>query len=98
MEYKKSEEFKKRSAINKANAALKQYHHCMGRTGCAGVEPKLQKDEQDLLLKDVHQRHCIAPTGQSFGSTGMGEGWTQQQGSVYLRRNNLKHPSKTLEK
>ena len=33
VEYKESEEFKKRSAINKENAKKKIYHHCMGSGG-----------------------------------------------------------------
>ena len=53
VEYRKSEEAKKRSAINKKNAAKKEYHHSIG-SGCyRATKPKLEKDENNLLEKGI---------------------------------------------
>ena len=48
-----SEEAKKRSAINKKNAAKKEYHHSMGSGGYRVTKPKMEKDENDLLEKGI---------------------------------------------
>ena len=51
--YKKSEEAKKMSAINKKNAAEKKYHHSMGSSGYKGVIHRMEQEENDLLDKEV---------------------------------------------
>ena len=51
--YKKSEEAQLKSAINKANAAKKKYHHTMGPGGYACSMPKWDKLEADLLDKGI---------------------------------------------
>lgn len=51
--YKKSEEAQLKSAINKANAAKKKYHHTMGAAGYACSMPKWDKLEADLLAKGI---------------------------------------------
>jgi hypothetical protein len=43
VEYKTSDEAKKRSKINKQNAAKKEYHHVMGSGGCKVARPKWEK-------------------------------------------------------
>ena len=53
VEYKNSQEFKNRSEKNKENASKKKYHHNMGSGGYARVEPMMDKDEEELLAKDV---------------------------------------------
>ena len=53
VEYKTLEEAKKRSEINKKNAAKKEYHHCMGSGGYKGAKPKLEKYENDLFAKGI---------------------------------------------
>ena len=90
VEYKTSEEAKKRSAINKKNAAKKEYHHSMGSGGYRATKPKLEKDENDLLEKGIIPETL---NGQSFGSTGMEVSCTQKQGSAFLQKHNLQPPS-----
>src|SRR4051812_30569693 len=51
VKYKTSEKAKKRSEINKRNAAKKTNHHCMGSAGYKGVIPIMKKQEADLLAK-----------------------------------------------
>ena len=53
VKYKTSEPAKKRSAINMINAAKKTHHHCMGSAGYKGVIPVMEKEEADLLDKEV---------------------------------------------
>jgi hypothetical protein len=53
VKYRTSETAKKRSAINKINAAKKTYHHCMMSAGYKGVIPRMEKEENDLVDKDV---------------------------------------------
>ena len=48
-----SEEFKKRSATNKANAALKKYHQVMGPGGYRANRPKWQATEAELIRKGI---------------------------------------------
>ena len=78
MEYKQSQEFKKRSAINKKNASLKIYHHSMGSAGYAGIEPKLLKDEEELEAKGVPPETLNWAYRAKIWFYGHGEGWTQQ--------------------
>ena len=51
--YKKSEEALEKSAKNKANAALKMYHHTMGPGGYAYNIPKWEKLEAEYLAKGI---------------------------------------------
>jgi hypothetical protein len=53
MEYKTSEEAKKRSDMNKKNAAKKKYHHTMGQGGYKSGKPKWKKMEDDLIAKGI---------------------------------------------
>jgi hypothetical protein len=53
VEYKTSEEAKKRSEINKKNAAKKKYHHTMGQGGYKSGKPKWKKMEENLIAKGI---------------------------------------------
>ena len=53
MEYKTSDEAKKRSKINKQNAAKKEYHHVTGSGGYKVAQPTWDKAENDLLAKGI---------------------------------------------
>jgi hypothetical protein len=53
VEYKTSEEAKKRSEVNKKNAAKKKYHHTMGQGGYKSGKPKWKKMEDDLIDKGI---------------------------------------------
>jgi hypothetical protein len=53
VEYKTSEEAKKRSAINKKNNSKKKYHHTMGQGGYKSGKPKWKKMEVDLIAKGI---------------------------------------------
>ena len=46
-------EAKKRSEINKKNAAKKLYHHTMGQGGYRSGKPKWKKWEDDLIAKGI---------------------------------------------
>ncbi|KAK1660581.1 hypothetical protein QYE76_048740 [Lolium multiflorum] len=48
-----SEEFKRRSEINKANAALKLYHQILGPGGYRANRPKWQAAEEELTRKGI---------------------------------------------
>src|SRR5215216_404377 len=48
------------------------------------------------LLKGSNQRHCTGQTIQGLGSSGLGELWTQKQGSVIGRTSNLQYPSRSF--
>jgi hypothetical protein len=49
VEYKTSEVAKKRSKINKKNAAKKKYPHTMGQGGYKSGKPNWQKMEENLI-------------------------------------------------
>jgi hypothetical protein len=53
VEYKTSEAAKKRSEINKKNAAKKKYHHTMGQGGYKSGKPKWKKMEDGLIAKGI---------------------------------------------
>ncbi|KAM0900935.1 hypothetical protein ACQ4PT_020321 [Festuca glaucescens] len=53
VKYTESEEFKKRSATNKANAALKKYHQITGPGGYMANRPKWQAAEAELVSKGI---------------------------------------------
>jgi hypothetical protein len=53
VEYKTSEAAKRRSEINKKNAATKKYHHTMGQGGYKSGKPKWKKMEDDLIAKGI---------------------------------------------
>jgi hypothetical protein len=53
VEYKTSEGAKKRSAINKKNAAKNKYHHTMGQGGYKSGKTKWKKMEDDLIAKGI---------------------------------------------
>jgi hypothetical protein len=53
VKYTESEEFKKRSATNKANAALKKYHQITGPCGYRANRPKWQAAEAELVSKGI---------------------------------------------
>ena len=54
VEYKTSDEGKKRSKIDKQNAVKKEYHHVMGSGGYKFARPKWEKNENDLIAKWIH--------------------------------------------
>ena len=56
VEYKTSDEAKKRSKINKQNAAKKEYHHVMGSGGYKVARPKWEKTENDLIDKGINPK------------------------------------------
>ena len=51
--FKESEEGRKRSQTNKANAAKKVYNHTMGSGGYKAALPKFDKLEEDLRAKGI---------------------------------------------
>ena len=51
--YKLSTEAKKRSEINKKNAAKKKYHHVMGSGGYRTAKAKWEKMEDELAAKNI---------------------------------------------
>jgi hypothetical protein len=53
VEYTTSEEAKKRSEINKKNAAKKKYRHTMGQGGYKSGKPKWKKKEDGLIAKGI---------------------------------------------
>jgi hypothetical protein len=53
VEYKTLEAAKRRSEINKKNAAKKKYHHTMGQGGYKSFKPKWKKIEDDLIAKGI---------------------------------------------
>jgi hypothetical protein len=53
MEYKTSKAAKRRSEINKKNAAKKKYHHTMEQGGYKFGKPKWKKMEDDLIAKGI---------------------------------------------
>jgi hypothetical protein len=54
VEYKTSEEAKKRSVINKKNAAKKKYGHTMGQGGYKAGKPKWKKMKDGLIAKGIN--------------------------------------------
>jgi hypothetical protein len=53
VEYKTSKVAKRRSEINKKNAAKKKYHHTMGQGGYKFGKPKWKKMEENLIAKGI---------------------------------------------
>jgi hypothetical protein len=53
VEYKESSEAVKRSAINKANAEKKIYHHVLGTGGYKSAVPKWEQTEAALIAKGI---------------------------------------------
>jgi hypothetical protein len=53
VEYKTSEEAKKRSEINKKNTAKKNYHHTMGQGGYKSGKTKWKKIDDNLIAKGI---------------------------------------------
>ena len=53
VEYKKSEEALKKSAINKKNAAKKVFHHILGPKGYEGNMGKWEAIEKEYLARDI---------------------------------------------
>src|SRR3989337_4599444 len=54
------------------------------------------KLSKTCLLKGSSQRHCTGQIVQGLGSSGLGELWTQKQGSVFGRTSNLQYPSRSF--
>jgi hypothetical protein len=53
VKFKQSDEAKKRSETNKANAALKKYHQVTGPGGYKANMPKWEKAEAELINKGI---------------------------------------------
>src|SRR3989337_1303091 len=70
----------------------------MLRGQVATAKPSLRgtKLSKTCLLKGSNQRHHTGQIGQGLGSSGLGELWTQNQGSVFGRKLNLQYPSRSL--
>ena len=89
--YKNPEKGKKRSETNKKNAANKKYHHHTGSGGYYKAWPLWDKAEQDLLAKGVQPATLNWPDRSRTWFFGLGELWTQKQGSVIGRTSNLQY-------
>jgi hypothetical protein len=85
VECKTSKEAKKRSVINKKNAAKKKYHHTMGQGGYKAGKPKCKKMEDDLIAKGVNPEILKWNDRARDWFYGHGGHWTQK-GSVYIEK------------
>jgi hypothetical protein len=94
--YKTSDKSKKMLEINKINAAKKLYRHTMGSSGYNKARPLWDKVEQDLLAKGVQPVTLHWPDRARTWFFGVGELWTQNQGSIVGRTINLQYPSRSL--
>ena len=97
MKYKTSETAKKRSEINKKNAALKTYHHSMGSAGYECVVPRMEKEENDLLDKDAPPETKDWSRRAKLWFYGMGGSLDPVTGKCIFSREQLQHPLKPLK-
>ena len=94
--YKTSEAAKKSSKINKINSGMKKYHHRMGSAGYRGVIPRMEKEEQDLLDKDIEPETNNWPRRSKLWFYGMGGTLDPQTGKCIFTRKQLKTPIAAL--
>ena len=93
-----SEEFKKRSETNKANAALKLYHQILGPGGYRANRPKWQAAEAELTSKGIRlgTHGWIERCKEWF--YGIGGTLHPETGKCIYKKAHLKFPIEALEK
>lgn len=93
-----SEEFKRRSEINKANAALKLYHQILGPGGYRANRPKWQAAEAELTSKGIRlgTHGWIERCKEWF--YGIGGTLDPETGKCIYKKAHLKVPIDALEK
>ena len=97
VKYKESDLAKKRSATNKANNALKKYHHKTGGGGYAGCEPKWAAQEKELRRKGLPIVTEFWPRRARNWMLGHCKGYNMETGELILDENNLA-PKARIEK
>ena len=95
--YKKSEKAKKRSHINKQNAARKHYHHVTESGGYSKARPTWDKAEQDLLAKDVQPATLHWPDRTRTWFFGVGGTLDPETGKCVWIKAQLEIPMRKLE-
>ncbi|KAK1646774.1 hypothetical protein QYE76_064579 [Lolium multiflorum] len=93
-----SEEFKKRSETNKANAALKKYHQILGPGGYRANRPKWEAAEAELTRKGIRlgTHGWIERCKEWF--YGIGGTLHPETGKCIYKKAHLKFPIEALEK
>jgi hypothetical protein len=97
VEYKKSEHAKNRSAINKKNAAKKEYHHVTGSCGYKAAMPKWEKVENDLIAKGIDPEPLLWAEWARTWFYGHGGSLNPETGKCIFTKEQLATPLKALK-
>jgi hypothetical protein len=95
--YKTSEKGKKRSLINKQNAAKKEYHHVTGSGGYKVARPTWDKAENDLLDKGIHPETLNWPERARTWFFGHGGTLHPETGKCVYTKAQLATPVKNIQ-
>jgi hypothetical protein len=98
VKYKNSEEAKKRSATNKANAEQKEYHHNMGAAGYKGKRPQWEKLKADLIEKGINPQPLNWVDRARDWFYGHGGTLDLETGQCIYTKEHLQHPSRRFKK
>ncbi|KAK1691850.1 hypothetical protein QYE76_008547 [Lolium multiflorum] len=96
VKYKLSDEFKKRSETNKANAALKKYHQVMGPGGYRANRPKWQKAEAELIRRGIQIETFDWTERSKEWFYGIGGKLDPETGKCIYNKEHLKKPCEAL--